>query len=192
MVAKKAAKKAAQRPRWPKGHPLAGKFAPRDLFAEYQKELKARARQEKRAAKLAHDREVRRNARARRAALMVRPGGNTTRSEIQANISGWGSTSTSRLREGTTYAWHGMYRIRGGAEALRKVAAKVGSSRKLPKKKGDEDYELELTPWFGNFTPSEAEAAVPDLAAAYLKELRDAGVSAEYLGAFYNPHGGEA
>lgn len=192
---KRSKKRAGTKPaktityRIPKGFPGAGRITTRETAEHYTLLLKEQAREAARQAKLARDREKRQLARTARAALMVKPDAVTTRSELSGEIAGWGSTSTSRLREGTTYAWHGAFRITGGVDHLRQLAAAVGSSRKSPTQNSDGTYSIVLTPFLGFYTPAAAVDAVPDAANSYNeREFAGLGNAVTYLGAFYNPH----
>lgn len=188
MVAKKKAANPA--PRWPKGHPYAGKWAKRELFEEYQENLKRQQREQKererKDRKNATARENRAKARAAKQQLMAKPTDHQKRVDVAHVTKGWGSTSTSRLRAGKDYAWHGAYRIQGGGEAIKKILADISPKRR-PRALGDGNYEVVITPFFGFKRPGEVDDYLPEAAQGWTRDLQKMGaVDVEYLGAFYN------
>lgn len=165
----------------PKGVPgwerQAGKFTSREAYDTAQALLKSKRQAEARERKNAKLRESRKEARERRAALVVTGG---------ARKEAWGEVSTSRMREKTAYAWHGQYKITGSPEVMKAILKEANSEAKL---KGlnfaDPSHELIVTPYLGKFTPGRAEAMVPDIAAGQLERYKAMGAEVEYMGAFY-------
>lgn len=193
----KRSKKATPAPRWPKGHPAAGQFADKTLLAEYLENVKQLEREtrkrEAKDRKNAAAREARKALRDAREAAMAKPDAVSPLSDVQALYDGWGSASTSRMRENTSYAWHGAFRVRASGADIGRILSALGSESRKPTATGDGNYEVLVTPHYGFYTPKAAFAelapgvtVLQDHANDWTKKIDALGGQATYLGAFYN------
>ena len=187
----KSAKSTNKRLRWPAGHPLAGQFANKELFAEYQKNLKLQKQREAKDRKNAKEREKRKQQRALEKKLLPTQ---SRSSRAGRAMKGWGSTSTARIQAGKIYRWHGIYTVSGLTDSqLKKVMAAAGSGQRRPTKNSDGTYTVTITPGFGNaskdtaFTEIDTDKTwLQDQAETWLNDLQKIAGNVEYHGSFYN------
>lgn len=184
-----ATRRISERLRYPAGYgKRSGRFVRADDLKSFLEEVAARAREAKRQEKLKHDRETRAATRARRSELLAKPDGvQVSAGELRERLEGWGSTATGPLREKTRYKWHGVFHLQGGAAVMEQALKLAGSDVKIKKLSGgpDAQYEMLLTPFYGKYTPSIAEARLPGHEASMLAQLQRTGARVVSLGAFW-------
>lgn len=188
---------SATRHQIPKGYPGAGRFVSRDAWELHWKDIAAELKKAERLARQAaqkaerqrRDREHKAAARARRQPLMAKADGVfVTNTELLERLSGWASRSTGHLKEKTVYAWHGVFYLQGSGAAMQKALMHAGSearARQLPQTT-DRQHSATVTPFFGNYTPTQAETEIPPHAEMMTAQYQRMGLSVVlYLGAFW-------